>query len=106
LKKIGLLWEWVGYERIKEENYPEAEQVFKVIGKEKRLAKLVLIYLDSGNSLQADRLLRYLKVLGYQFEVKEVYQEIVNEGLYRFTLPLANFFAKTQTGPQRDKERR
>ncbi|HIC92017.1 MAG TPA: hypothetical protein EYP21_08195 [Syntrophaceae bacterium] len=88
------LWEWVGYERIKEENYPEAEQVFKVIGEKKGLAKLVLIYLDRGNSFQADRLLRYLKELGYQFETQEVYQEILDQGLYQFTLPFDSFFKR------------
>ena len=88
------LWEWVGYERIREENYPEAEQLFRVIGEKKGLAKLVLIYLDNGNSFRADRLLRYLKELGYQFEIQKVYQEILDQGLYQFTLPFSVFFKR------------
>lgn len=98
-KKDKPLWEWVGYQRIKEKNYSEAEQIFKVIGEKRTLAKLVLIYLDSGNSFQADKLLRYLKKLGYQFEAQEIYQEIVDQGLYQFTLPLDHFFKEDPVSP-------
>lgn len=86
------LWKWVGHKRISQEEYQEAEQIFKAIGEKKELAKLVLIYLDTGNSFQADRLLRYLGELNYHFDNQEVYQEIVNEGVYRFKLPLCDFF--------------
>lgn len=95
-EKDKAMWEWVGCQRISEKNYSEAAQIFKLIGEKKDLAKLVLIYLDSGNSFQADRLLRYLKAVGYQFEASKLYHEMVNEGIYEFTLPFDHFFRKVR----------
>jgi hypothetical protein len=95
-EKDKAMWEWVGHQRIREKDYLEAVQIFKLIGEKKDLAKLVLIYLDSGNSFQADRLLRYLKTVGYQFDASKLYQEMMNEDMYKFTLPFDLFFRKVQ----------
>ncbi len=89
------LWKWVGHKRMSQEEYQEAEQIFRAIGEKRELAKLVLIYLDTGNSFQADRLLRYLEQLNYHFDSQKVYQEIVNEGTHKFKLPLYDFFEKS-----------